>query len=40
MKRDLIKIFIDQIYSSPDMKDYGPKNNRGYNDIIVVTDNF
>ena len=63
-KRDLIKIFIDEIYSRPpnrnyetnktmimsiddtwssdllDMKDYGPKNNKGYRYILVVIDNF
>ena len=64
MKKDLTKIFTDEVYSKPptknyptnktiiksiddtwssdllDMNDYGPKNNKGYRYIIVVTDNF
>ena len=63
-KKDKIKIFIDEKYSSPpikiyptnktmiksiddtwssdllDMNDYGPKNNRGYRDILVGIDKF
>ena len=33
---------IDDIWSVDilDLKDYGPKNNRGYRYVLVVTDNF
>ena len=33
---------IDDIWSSDilDLKDYGPKNNRGYRYVLVVIDNF
>ena len=33
---------IDDVWSSDilDLKDYGPKNNRGYRYILVVIDNF
>ena len=64
MKRDLTKIFIDEIYCSPpknnyptnktklksidgtwssdllDMNEFGPKNNRDYWYILVVSDTF
>ena len=61
---EIIKIFINEIYSKPpkrnyitnktnvyhiddiwsldilDIKDYGPKNNKGYRYVLVVIDNF
>ena len=39
--RTIIKYF-DDTWSSDllDMKDYGPKNNRGYRYIVVIIDNF
>ena len=34
--------FIDEIWSLDilDLKDYGPKNNRGYRYVLVIIDNF
>ena len=34
--------YIDDIWSLDilDLKDYGPKNNRGYRYVLVVIDNF
>ena len=34
--------FIDDIWSLDilDLKDYGPKNNRGYRYVLVIIDNF
>ena len=34
--------YIDDIWSLDilDLKDYGPKNNRGYRYVLVITDNF
>ena len=64
MTQKNIKIFINEIYSTPpkkhystnktdvyhiddtwsldilDLKDYGPKNNRGYRYVLVIIDNF
>ena len=64
MSQKKIKIFINEIYSKPpiknydtnktdvyyiddiwsldilDLKDYGPKNNRGYRYVLVTIDNF
>ena len=36
------KIHIDDIWSLDilDLKDYGPKNNRGYRYVLVIIDNF
>ena len=33
---------IDDVWSLNilDLKDYGPENNRGYRDVLVVIDNF